>query len=220
MTSPPHPPPPHTHTLSLSLSLSHTHTHWINASLNLKSSSIIIIRFKNVIEITCDYAMKKMKEQKRGARWTYCDLHIYVTGSDDSGTDTAKEVVERHDEWTRGVSLNRLYCFKWPTVLKCIITKTRLFRYVENFTAKNWKILDKNSYIFHISAQNIDCGYPLEPPQGGGSNEYPQSIFFSRNKKNNVYPCKPTFYYIKVGFKGVKIILVCFRNGSKNERKK
>ena len=28
----------------------------------------------------------------------------------------------------------------------------------------------------------------------------------SRNKKNNVYPCKPQFYFIKVGFKGVKII--------------
>ena len=28
----------------------------------------------------------------------------------------------------------------------------------------------------------------------------------SSNKKNNVYPCKPQFYYIKVGFKGVKII--------------
>ena len=28
----------------------------------------------------------------------------------------------------------------------------------------------------------------------------------SRNKKNNVYPYKPQFYYIKVGFKGVKII--------------
>ena len=30
----------------------------------------------------------------------------------------------------------------------------------------------------------------------------PQSMFLSRNKKNNVYPCKPQFYYIKVGFKG------------------
>ena len=28
----------------------------------------------------------------------------------------------------------------------------------------------------------------------------------SRNMKNNVYPCKPQFYYIKVGFNGVKII--------------
>ena len=31
--------------------------------------------------------------------------------------------------------------------------------------------------IFHISAQNIDCGYSLEPPRRGGSNEYPQSMF-------------------------------------------
>ena len=34
----------------------------------------------------------------------------------------------------------------------------------------------------------------------------PHSVFLSRNKKNNVYPCKPHFYYIKVGFKGVNII--------------
>ena len=31
--------------------------------------------------------------------------------------------------------------------------------------------------IFLISAQNIDYGYSLEPPQRGGSNEYPQSMF-------------------------------------------
>ena len=63
----------------------------------------------------------------------------------------------------------------------------------------------KNSNIFHFSVQNRDCEYSLEP-WWGGSNEYPQSMFLSRNKKNNVYPCKPQFYYIKVGFKGVKII--------------
>ena len=71
---------------------------------------------------------------------------------------------------------------------------------------KNWKFLDKNYDIFHISALNIDCGYSLEPPRWGGSNEYPQSMFLRRNKKNNVYPWKPQFYYIKVGFKGVKFI--------------
>ena len=64
----------------------------------------------------------------------------------------------------------------------------------------------KISDIFHISAQNIDCVYSFEPPRRGGSNEYPQSMFLSRNKKNNVYPYKPQFYYIKVGFKGVKTI--------------
>ena len=32
--------------------------------------------------------------------------------------------------------------------------------------------------IFNIFAQNIDLGYTLEPPQRGGSNEYPQSMVF------------------------------------------
>ena len=86
------------------------------------------------------------------------------------------------------------------------ITKIRLFKYIEHFITKNGNFSDKNSDIFHISAQNIDCGYSLEPPHRGGSNEYPQSMFLSRNNKNNVYPCKPQFYYIKVGFKGVRTI--------------
>ena len=64
----------------------------------------------------------------------------------------------------------------------------------------------KKSDIFYISAQNIDCGYSLEPTRRGGSNEYPQSMFLSRNKKINVYPCKPQFCYMKVGLNGVNII--------------
>ena len=51
---------------------------------------------------------------------------------------------------------------------------------------KNEKFQRKNSDIFHIFAQNIDCGYSLEPPRRGGSNKYPQSMFLNRNKKNNV----------------------------------
>ena len=31
-------------------------------------------------------------------------------------------------------------------------------------------------------------------------------MFLSRNIENNEYLCKPLFYYIIVGFKGVKII--------------
>ena len=58
------------------------------------------------------------------------------------------------------------------------IKKTRLFKYIENLTIKkNENFQIKNSDIFLISAQNIDCGYSLEPPQRGGSNEYPQSMF-------------------------------------------
>ena len=65
--------------------------------------------------------------------------------------------------------------------------------------------------MFHISAQNIDSGYSLEPPRGV-SKEYPQSMFLSRIKKYNVYHCKPQFYHIKVGFKEVKSIYVFVMN--------
>ena len=97
---------------------------------------------------------------------------------------------------------------------KTCITKTRLFKCIENFTTKKKKkkkTTKKKTESFHIKIliffifllKNMDCRYPLEPPRRDGSNEYPQSMFLSRNKKNNVYPCKPQFYYIKVGFKGV-----------------
>ena len=57
--------------------------------------------------------------------------------------------------------------------------KTRLFKSIENFTTEKMQILrQKKSYISQIYPQNIDCGYPLEPPRRGGSNEYPQSMFF------------------------------------------
>ena len=90
------------------------------------------------------------------------------------------------------------------------ITKTRLLKYTDNFTTKNWKCSDKKSDIFHISAQNIACGYLLELPHWGGSNEYQQSILLSRKKKNNIYPCKPQFYYIKVGLRGSKLYRYVF----------
>ena len=38
---------------------------------------------------------------------------------------------------------------------KNIITQTRLFKYIENYTTKNWKFSDINFDNFHISAQNV-----------------------------------------------------------------
>ena len=46
-----------------------------------------------------------------------------------------------------------------------------------NQKKENFQI--KNSDIFHISAQNIHCGYSLEPSRRGGSNEYPQFMFLN-----------------------------------------
>ena len=94
--------------------------------------------------------------------------------------------------------------------------KTRQFKYmyIETFTAQNRKFSDKKSDIFHISAQNIDCGYSLEPPRRGGSNGLDEAVltsthklcFWAETRKIMYAPCKPQFDYIKVGFKGVKII--------------
>ena len=75
----------------------------------------------------------------------------------------------------------RLLNSRSGTTCLCI-TKTPLFKYIENFTNKKFSDKKKSNR--------------------GGSKEYPQSMFLSRNKENNVYPCKPQFYYIKVGFKG------------------
>ena len=83
------------------------------------------------------------------------------------------------------------------------IAKTRLSKYIKNFSSKNWKFSDKNSDISKISDQNIDCGYSLKRLGEALLTIY---VFSSKNKKNNVYPCKPQFYYIKMGFKRVKII--------------
>ena len=67
---------------------------------------------------------------------------------------------------------------------------------IENFRQKVFK-------IFLIFAQNIDCGYRLEPPRRVGSSEHPQSMFRSKNT-----PAYPSFAI--VGFKGVFIAQTCF----------
>ena len=59
--------------------------------------------------------------------------------------------------------------------LQYVITKTLRKHAYSNILKivppKNENFQMKNSDIFHISAQNIDCGYSLEPPRRGGSNE-------------------------------------------------
>ena len=73
------------------------------------------------------------------------------------------------------------------------------------YGCKNEKFQMKKLNLFVIFARNRDCGYSLEPPHRGGSNEYPQSMFYSRNKKKKCIPLQtPFFFYIKVGFEGVK----------------
>ena len=58
---------------------------------------------------------------------------------------------------------------------------------------KNENFQIKNSDIFLISAQNIDCGYSLEPPHRGGSNEYPQFMFWAEIRKIMFTPINHSF---------------------------
>ena len=67
-------------------------------------------------------------------------------------------------------------------------------QYTEIFSDEEIKhFIEKKNDIFNIYAQNIDCGYTLEPPRQGGSNECPQSMFWIKNKKNRNTHVNPSF---------------------------
>ena len=77
---------------------------------------------------------------------------------------------------------------KTPNYENMPMQYTKIFKVVknENFQKRTFN-------IFLIFAQNIDCGYTLEPPLRSGSNEYPQSMFWSKNKKNKYTTAYPSF---------------------------
>ena len=54
--------------------------------------------------------------------------------------------------------------------------------------------------IFLISVENIDCGYSLEPPRRGGSNEYPQSMFSTEIWKISEFFIKKIIPFLVVKF--------------------
>ena len=84
-------------------------------------------------------------------------------------------------------------------------------QYIEIFSAvKIENFIGKFLIFFLKFAKNIDCGYTLEPPRRGGSNEYPQSMFWSKNNKNRYTPCIPQFCYINVGNEWVYLTRTCF----------
>ena len=90
-----------------------------------------------------------------------------------------------------------------PKTCQCNVHRIFFFSEEKNKNKKkkiktiHWKDFD----LFNIFAQNIHCGYTLEPPP-----RLPQCMFWIKNKKKYVYPCKPQFFfYIKVGYSGVSI---------------
>ena len=64
--------------------------------------------------------------------------------------------------------------------------------------------------FFLFMFKNIDCGYMLELPRRGGSNEYPQSMFWIKDKKKRFTPADPSFavYRVLRKFEDIAIILI------------
>ena len=89
--------------------------------------------------------------------------------------------------WTAKTPIRLCGCTNWfesklDTLVRRYITKTCLY---------NFDPLKPHFYIvklgftgvyiiFLVLLVNIDCGYSLELPRRGGSNEYPQSMFWAK----------------------------------------
>ena len=76
--------------------------------------------------------------------------------------------------------LNRLFGLEFNDIVDIIkVTKTCLYKF--DPLQPHFYIVKLGFtgvyIIFLILLNNIDCGYSLEPPRRGGSNEYPQSMF-------------------------------------------
>ena len=67
-----------------------------------------------------------------------------------------------------------------------LYSKTVVYRGIHNF------------FLFQL--KNIDCGYSLEPPRRGGSNEYPQSMFWAEIRKISDFFLPKKFPFLVVKF--------------------
>ena len=98
-----------------------------------------------------------------------------------------------------------IYIMVWDTELKKkVITKTSLYNF--DHLKPHFYIVKLGFtgvyIIFHISAQKHRLWVPLEPPRRGGSNEYPQSMFWAEIWKIS------EFFIWKLSFYGGKIFSI------------
>ena len=101
------------------------------------------------------------------------------------------------------------YVYSWNQIKTCTTHYPNMsVQYTSNLNGcKNDNVQIKFLDFFLLLLKKTDCGYSLELPHWGSSNEYPQSMFKGKNKKKCIPPVNPT--YIKVGCKGFFIIRTC-----------
>ena len=103
----------------------------------LKTSSFFQVA-ANAIIAHVAYAIFNVKKKKKKPLWYHVPVLHYTL------------LPKRHSETNKYVRTLRKHAYS--NILKMLPRRN------ENFQIKN-------SDIFHMSAQNIDCGYSLEPPR-------------------------------------------------------
>ena len=105
--------------------------------------------------------------------------------------------------WDYACARTRSRCQWICSLLRLLHSASHLFRYIITKTyLYNFDHLKPHFYIVKLGWQgytlfflflfkNIECGYSLEPPRRGGSNEYTQSIFWAEIWKIS------DFFYLK-----------------------
>ena len=80
---------------------------------------------------------------------------------------------------TNDVVVTSIHCISPILISRNIYTlrKQACSNILKILPPKNENFQIKIRIFFLISAQNIDCGYSLEPPQRGGSNVYHNLCF-------------------------------------------
>ena len=98
--------------------------------------------------------------------------------------------------WPRVPSV---YSWNLKTIYGLPLRKQAYSNILENLPAKYENFQIKILIFFLCLLKNIDCGYSLEPPRRGGSNEYPQSMFWAEIWKIMYTPVNPSFTIYKSG---------------------
>ena len=150
--------------LSLSERRKQQKLNFINRSVNGLVPTYITVLIPPIIRETTNYPLRN----QNNITIPFCRTELFRKSCIPSGVALWNSL---HESLRNSSSLNSFKCQ--------IITKTCLY---------NFDPLKPHFYIvklrftgvyiiFLISAQNIDCGYSLEPSRRGSSNEYPHSMF-------------------------------------------
>ena len=95
----------------------------------------------------------------------------------------------RNNRWAACTAPSKAYTLLTGYLIRLLVTlRKHAHAIYRDFLLKNFS--RKSVIFFLFLLQNIDCNLCS---RRGGSNEYPQSMFWSKNKKNRYTPANPSF---------------------------